>query len=69
VRNYHRQIEHVRPRQELSEREHVDKLPIGEPALALNQLTACPKNCTAEAGQANPGKSQEQLESADGRIM
>src|SRR5918993_1871729 len=67
--NYHGQIEHVRPRQELSEGEDVDKLPLGEPALALDQLTSCPENRAAEAGQANPGKSEKYLELADGPLV
>ena len=59
--NDHRQIEHVRPGQELSEREDVDKLSLRKPALPLDQFAPCPENCAAEARQANPGKSQEQL--------
>ena len=67
--NYYREIEYIRSRQELSEGEDVDKLSLRKPALPLDQLTSCPKYRAAEARKADSGKSQEQLELADARLV
>ena len=67
--DHHRQIEHVRPGQELSERQQIDELPVREPAQSLDQPAPGPENCTAEGGQANPGKSDEQREPADAGLV
>ena len=69
IPDHHRQIEHVRPGQKLSERQEVDELPLSEPALLFHQPASRPENRAAEGGQANPRKGEEQLEPADPQLV
>ena len=64
-----RQIEDVRPRQKLPERQQVHELTLGEPVLALDQRTPRPEQRAAETGQRDVRKGEENGKHADFRPL
>ena len=61
VAEHQRQVDDVRPRQHLAERQHLDELLARQPALALDQLALRDRQHAAEALQGQAVEGEEQV--------
>jgi hypothetical protein len=56
-----RQVDHVRPGQDLPDRKAFGELGLGEPAESLDQFALCHREHASKAHQGEPGKGDEQI--------